>query len=63
MIQQLVKKLPVFLNEDDGPTAVEYAIMLSFIVGACILAVGQVATATKNSFNSSGTAVNSALSS
>ena len=63
MFQKLVKKLIAFLHEDDGPTAVEYAIMLSFIVGACILAVGQVATATKNSFNSSGAAVNSAMSS
>ena len=63
MFQQLDKKLRGFLLEDDGPTAVEYAIMLSLIVGACIVAVSQVATATKNSFNSSGTAVNSALSS
>jgi len=63
MFQQLVKKFRVFLLEDDGPTAVEYAIMLSVIVGACIVAVGQVATATKNSYDSSGTAVNSALSS
>lgn len=31
-----------FLKEEDGPTAVEYAVMLALIVVVCITAVGSV---------------------
>ena len=37
----LVKK---FLREEDGPTAVEYAVMLALIVAVCIAAVNLMAT-------------------
>jgi pilus assembly protein Flp/PilA len=47
---KLFKKL---LREEDGPTAVEYAVMLALIVGVCIGAVHTMAAATANSFNSS----------
>ena len=29
-----------FLTEEDGPTAVEYAVMLALIIVVCIVAVG-----------------------
>jgi pilus assembly protein Flp/PilA len=28
-----------FLQEEDGPTAVEYAVMLAMIIGTCIAAI------------------------
>ncbi len=62
MYQTLTKRIRRLLVEEDGPTAVEYAVMVSLIAGACIATVGQVATATKNTFNSSGSAINSAMS-
>ncbi len=62
MYQIFVTRLKRFLIEEDGPTAVEYAVMVSLIAGVCIAAVGQVATATKDSFNTSGSAINSAMS-
>lgn len=31
-----------FLLEEDGPTAVEYAVMLSMIVMVCIAAIGAI---------------------
>jgi len=31
-----------FLREEDGPTAVEYAVMLAMIVGSCIAAITMV---------------------
>jgi pilus assembly protein Flp/PilA len=34
-----MKKLASFLKKEDGPTAVEYAIMLSLIIVVCIAAV------------------------
>jgi len=29
-----------FLTEEDGPTAVEYAVMLALIIVVCIVAIG-----------------------
>jgi pilus assembly protein Flp/PilA len=46
----LVKK---FLREEDGPTAVEYAVMLALIIAVCIGAVNTMAHATADSFDSS----------
>jgi pilus assembly protein Flp/PilA len=62
MYRSIANRLRRLLVEEDGPTAVEYAVMVSLIAGACIATVGQVATATKNTFNSSGAAINSAMS-
>jgi pilus assembly protein Flp/PilA len=41
------------LREEDGPTAVEYAVMLALIVAACIGAVKSMANATADSFDTS----------
>jgi pilus assembly protein Flp/PilA len=62
MYQIFAQRLKRFLLEDDGPTAVEYAVMVALIVGTCLVSVGQMATATKSSFNASGSAINSAMS-
>jgi pilus assembly protein Flp/PilA len=50
-----------FSRDEAGATAIEYAVMLSLIVVAVIASVGQLANSTKNSFDKSGKAVNSAL--
>ena len=52
-----------FLKRDDGPTAVEYAVMLALIVVACLGAVGGLAQATGDSFDSSAAELSSVLSS
>ena len=62
MLQTLAKRLRRLLVDDDGPTAVEYAVMVSLIAGAVVVSVNQLSTATKNSFNSSGAAINGVLS-
>jgi pilus assembly protein Flp/PilA len=46
----LLKRL---LREEDGPTAVEYGVMLALIVIACIGAVHSMANATAGSFSTS----------
>jgi pilus assembly protein Flp/PilA len=46
-----------FLVSEDGPTAVEYAVMLALIVVVCIAAVGTVGTNAKAKFTSIGTAL------
>ena len=50
-----------FLREEDGPTAVEYAVMLALIVIACMAGVQALTQETANSFNRSGAAIDSAL--
>ena len=40
-----------FLREEDGPTAVEYAVMLAMIVALCIVAIESVGTNSKAVFN------------
>ena len=62
MYEKIGKSVRRFLTEDEGPTAVEYAVMLALIAGAVIGSVGQLATATKNNFNASGTAISGAMS-
>ncbi len=41
-----------FLYDEDGPTAVEYAVMLALIIGVIYAAVGLVGTNTASNFNS-----------
>ena len=48
-----------FLREDDGPTAVEYAVMLALILTACIVIVSSLGHAVSTNFGK----VNSTLSS
>jgi pilus assembly protein Flp/PilA len=54
----LLKKL---LREEEGPTSVEYAVMLALIVAACVGAVQSMAAATAGSFDSSAAELDGAL--
>ncbi len=49
-----------FLKEDDGPTAVEYAVMLALIIVVCIAAIVTLGSNTNQTFSNS--ALNSTLS-
>ena len=39
-----------FLIEEDGPTAVEYAVMLALIIVVCIIAVRAIGTSASSTF-------------
>jgi pilus assembly protein Flp/PilA len=45
----LVKTI-YFIKSEDGPTAVEYAVMLSLIVVVCLIAIQAVGTNASNTF-------------
>jgi pilus assembly protein Flp/PilA len=49
----MTKLLKRLLLDEDGPTSVEYAVMLALIVAACIGAVHAMAQATGDSFDTS----------
>ena len=57
----MIRHLKKLLREEEGPTAVEYAVMLALIVIACIGAVKQMANATAESFDTSAEELASVL--
>jgi pilus assembly protein Flp/PilA len=46
----LINKLTRFLSSEDGPTAVEYAVMLALIIVVCLIAIQAVGTNTSTTF-------------
>jgi pilus assembly protein Flp/PilA len=49
-MKSLAKSLHRFLVSEDGPTAVEYAVMLALIVIVCLTAITAVGTAASTTF-------------
>jgi pilus assembly protein Flp/PilA len=47
-----------FLKREDGPTAVEYAMMLALIVIVCLVAIVSLGTNTNATFTSTSNALN-----
>jgi len=46
-----------FLRREDGPTAVEYAVMLALIIVVCITAITTLGTNANKTFTTVGNAV------
>jgi len=46
-----------FVKNEDGPTAVEYAVMLALIIVVCIGAVRVLGTNASSTFNTVGTTI------
>ena len=61
MLSQTLRSLVNFIQNEDGPTAVEYAVMLALIVVVCIAAITALGTAANATF--SNVALNTAAAS
>jgi len=59
MCVKLFAQLRNFLKSEDGPTAVEYAVMLALIIVVCIGAITTLGTNAQSTFTSVGNAVGS----
>ena len=46
-----------FLRNEDGPTAVEYAVMLALIIVVCIAAISVLGSNANNTFNKVATTI------
>ena len=57
-MKKFVTKVQRFMKSEDGPTAVEYAIMLALIVIVCLTAIQAVGTAANSSFENITTQLN-----
>jgi pilus assembly protein Flp/PilA len=55
VMRSLTHSLVKFLKEDDGPTAVEYAVMLALIIVVCLTAITALGTNANNTFSYVGT--------
>jgi pilus assembly protein Flp/PilA len=60
-MSQWYARLKEFLKREDGPTAVEYAVMLALIIAVCIGAITTLGTNAKGVF--SNVALNTAVGS
>ena len=58
MLTQLARHVADFLAREDGPTAVEYAVMLALIIVVCIGAITTLGKNANATFTSVGNAVN-----
>jgi pilus assembly protein Flp/PilA len=56
-MREFGKSIKRFLVSEDGPTAVEYAVMLALIVIVCLTAIQAVGTNTSAKFQASADAL------
>ena len=54
-----LKNVVEFLKREDGPTAVEYAVMLALIIVVCIAAITAIGTNANSTFSSVGSTLGS----
>ena len=48
---KLLKKVQHFLVSEDGPTAVEYAVMLALIIVVCLATIGTLGSHVNTTFS------------
>jgi pilus assembly protein Flp/PilA len=58
-MRQFAKSVVKFVKAEDGPTAVEYAVMLALIIVVCIGAVTTLGNNAKTTFNNVATSIGS----
>jgi pilus assembly protein Flp/PilA len=61
-MRQFAERVVNFLKREDGPTAVEYAVMLALIIVVCITAITALGTNANKTFTTVSNAVGSTAS-
>ena len=59
-MRKIMESVKNFLQREDGPTAVEYAVMLALIIVVCITAITALGTNANKTFTTVGNAVGGA---
>lgn len=59
-MQAFALKVKRFLKSEDGPTAVEYAVMLALIVIVCLTAIQSIGSNANSTFQKVATSLQSA---
>ena len=55
----IAKKMQRFLKSEDGPTAVEYAVMLALIIIVCLTAINSLGTNANTTFTNVANSIGS----
>jgi pilus assembly protein Flp/PilA len=50
-MRKFTQSIVSFLKREDGPTAVEYAVMLALIIVVCIVSITAIGTNANKTFN------------
>jgi pilus assembly protein Flp/PilA len=58
-VQQLQAWIVDFLRDEEGPTAVEYAVMLALIIVVCLAAITIIGTRARDTFTAVGNSLTS----
>ena len=56
-MRTMLQKVADFLRREDGPTAVEYAVMLALIIVVCITAITALGSNANKTFTSVGNTI------
>ena len=56
-MRAITKQMVEFLKKEDGPTAVEYAVMLALIIVVCIAAITTLGSNANSTFSFVGSAI------
>jgi len=62
-MKNFAKKVQRFLVSEDGPTAVEYAVMLALIIIVCLAAISAIGTNANTTFSNVASSLASTTSS
>ena len=57
---KIIQSVKNFLAREDGPTAVEYAVMLALIIVVCITAITALGTNANKTFTTVGNSIGAA---
>jgi pilus assembly protein Flp/PilA len=60
MFSRFVREVGEFLKKEEGPTAVEYAVMLALIIVICLVAITALGTSANATFGNVGSAIGAA---
>jgi pilus assembly protein Flp/PilA len=60
MLSRFAKQVVEFLKKEDGPTAVEYAVMLALIIVVCLVAITALGTSANATFGTVGNKIGAA---
>jgi pilus assembly protein Flp/PilA len=58
-MQRFLIRLRRFCRRDDGPTAVEYAVMLALIILVCLAGINRLGNRTRNTFRTTARSLGS----
>ena len=56
-MRNVAKKFVEFMKKEDGPTAVEYAVMLALIIVVCIAAITTLGSNANSTFSFVGSSI------